>query len=106
MRLLEIRDTVLGIERVHLERLRMHEQTRSYEALLQLMVAYDMTNILAKEAFDTLTKFLHSIDVHLIHPPGPVRRVRRARLELLDLHLGAKVRRDIGDKVSYKWKRA
>src|SRR5258705_1975314 len=43
------------------------------------MVAQDMTDILAKEAFDALAKLLHAVDVLLIHLPFNVGRRRKRR---------------------------
>ena len=50
-----------------------------------------MADILAKEAFDALAKFLDPINVRLGNAPGAVRRVGRAWFEFLDFFLNAKI---------------
>ena len=44
-----------------------------------VVVAQDVADVLAEEALDALAEFLHAVDVLLLHAPGAVRRVRRAR---------------------------
>ena len=59
-----------------------------------------MADILAKEAFDALAKFLDSIDVSLGDAPSTVRGVGRARFELFDLLLHAKIPGNVSDQIA------
>ena len=36
------------------------------------MIAQDVADVLAQEAFDALAEFLHAVDVGLLHAPGAV----------------------------------
>jgi hypothetical protein len=69
---------------------------------MHLMIAQHVTDILAKEAFDAFSKFLHTIDVLLLHAPGAVGSIRRSRLEFPDLFLHSKIPRDIGYQILYQ----
>ncbi len=81
---LQLGDAVLGVERVHLERGRVDEEPRADELVVLVVIAQDVADVLAEEALDALPELLHAIDVLLLHAPGAVRRVGRARLERLD----------------------
>ena len=50
-------------------------------AVLGLVVAQHVADVLAQEALDALAELLHAVDVLLLHAPGPVRRVRLAGLK-------------------------
>ncbi len=52
-----------------------------------LVIAQHVADVLAQKALDALPEFLHAVDVLLLHAPRAVRRVGRARRELLDLLL-------------------
>ena len=93
------RDAVLGVERVHLERRRVHEEARADELVVLVVVAQHVADVLAEEALDALAEFLHAIDVGLLHPPRAVGRVGLARLERLDALLDLEVPRDVGDEI-------
>src|SRR6266850_848871 len=99
LRLLQFGKPILRIERMHLQCRDMNKKTRANEFVVLAMVAQDVADILAKETFDALPKFLDPVDVHLGHPPGPVGRIRRARLEFFDLLLDLEFPRDVGHQV-------
>ena len=101
MRLLQFRQPVFRVERVHLQRGGIDQKTRADELIVLVVVAQHVADVLAEKTFDALAEFLHAVHVRLLHPPGAVRGVGLARLELLDLCLDAKipgnVRRQIAD---------
>jgi len=66
---------------------------------VQVMIAQDVANILAEEAFDTLAKLLRAIDVGLLHPPRTVGGIRLARRKFRDLLLHAVIPTDVGDQI-------
>ena len=103
MRFAQFLDPIFGIERMHLQRGRVNQKTRPDKSIVHLMIAQDVADVLAKKAFDAFPKFLHAIDVLLLHPPGPVRRIGRARFECLDLLLDLEIPRDIGDQILHEW---
>ena len=103
--LLELDGPALGVEGMHLQRRDINQETGSDELIVFPMVAQNVANILAKKALDALPKFLHAINVLLLHAPCSIRLVRRARLKLLDLFLYAKIPRNIRDQVFDDWKR-
>lgn len=84
-------DPIFGIERMHFERGDVNQISWPNELFMHPMIAQDVANILAKEAFDAFPKFLDAIDIFLLHSPGSVRRIGRTRLELLDLLLHSKI---------------
>src|SRR5436190_8431338 len=65
-------DAIFGIERMHLQRGNMNQKPWSDESLVHLVVPQDMADVLTKETFDAFTKFLYTIDVLLLHSPGPI----------------------------------
>src|SRR5712691_4352216 len=65
LRVLEVGGAVLDIERMHLERRRVDEVSRTDELLVELVFPQHMTDILAEEALDALPEFLDPIDVPL-----------------------------------------
>ena len=67
-------EPVLGVERMHLERGHVDEEARADELLVLVMVAQDVADILAEEAFDALAELLHAVDV----APAPCARCRPA----------------------------
>src|SRR5258708_35356080 len=90
---------------MHLEGGGINQETRPDESIVQLMVAQNMTSILAKKSFDALPEFLHPIDVLLLHAPGAVGRIRRSRPELFDLLLDLKIPRNIGNQILHQRER-
>ena len=100
LRLLQFRQAVFGVERVHFQRGGINEKARADEFLVLVMVAQDVADVLAEKTFDALAEFLHAVDVLLLHPPGAVRRVGRARLEFLDFLLDAEIPRNVGHQVA------
>ena len=96
----EVLGTILGVERIHLQRGGVDEVPRADEFVVQPMVAQDVTDVLAKEALDALPELLNPLGVRLRHPPRAVLGVGRARLERLDPFLDVVVPRDVGDEVA------
>src|ERR1700733_13805349 len=84
VRLSQLLEPILGIERVHLERGGINEKARTDEFVVLAMVAQDMADVLAKEALDAFPKFLDAVDVSLRHSPGAIGRVGRAWFEFFD----------------------
>ncbi len=95
----QLRQPVLGVERMHLERGHVDEEPRADELVLLVVIAQHVADVLAQKALDTLAEFLHAVDIRLLHAPGAVRRVRRPRLERLDLLLDLVVPGHIGHEV-------
>ena len=86
---------------MHLERRGVDEEARPDELLVLVVIAQDVTDVLAEEALDALPEFLHAVDVRLLHAPRAVGRVGLARRELLDLLLHAEVPRHVGDEIAH-----
>ena len=97
---LQLGDAVLGVERVHLQRGDVDQEARADELVVLVVVAQHVADVLAQEALDALAELLHAVDVLLLHAPGAVRRVGRARLERLDLLLDLEVPRHVGHQVA------
>ena len=99
VRVLQITQPVACVERVHLERGRVHEEPRADELVVLPVIAQHVAHVLAEEALDALAELLHAIDVPLRHAPRPVGRVGRARREPADARLHGVVPRHVGDEV-------
>jgi hypothetical protein len=95
----QVLQPIFGIERMHFQRGHVNQKTRPDEFVVHLMIAQHMANVLAEKTLDALPKFLNAIDVGLLHPPRPIRRIRRARTERLDSTLHQKIPRDVCDQV-------
>src|SRR5439155_6018847 len=78
---------------------RVHQVARAHELLVQVMVAQHVADVLAEEALDALPELLDPVHVLLLHPPGAVGRVGRARGERADLPLDPEVPAHVGDQV-------
>src|SRR5262245_25652306 len=52
MRRAQLAGAILGVERMHLERRGVDEEPRSDEFIVQLVLAQDVTHVLAEEALD------------------------------------------------------
>ncbi len=78
----QIAHAVGGIERIHLQRGRIHQEARADELVVHVVVAQDVADVLAQEALDALAELLHAVHVGLLHAPGAVGGVGLARLEL------------------------
>ena len=102
----QVRDPVFGVERVHLERRDVHQEPRADELVVHAMLPQDVADVLTQEALDALPVLLHPVDVGLIHPPGPVGSIGRARLERLDPSLDPEVPRDVGHEILDRRERA
>src|ERR1051326_1328216 len=87
------------VERMHLQRRRVHQVAGPDELLVQVVVPEDMADVLAEEALDALPELLHPVHVLLLHPPGAVGGVGRARRELPDPLLHPEVPAHVGDQV-------
>src|SRR6476660_8167573 len=70
-----------------------------------LMIAKHVTNVLAKKALDALAKFLHAVDVRLLHSPRSVRGVRRSWFEFLYPLLDLVIPRYVADQIFHRRKR-
>src|SRR3984893_16239713 len=73
----QVGHAVLDVERMHLERGARDQQARADEAVVQVVLAQYVADVLAEEALDALPELLHAVDVGLRHAPGAVRRVGR-----------------------------
>src|ERR1700740_2101591 len=60
---LQFVESILRIERVHLERGCINQKPRTDELIVHRVLAKHVTNILAQEALDAFSKLLNSIDV-------------------------------------------
>jgi hypothetical protein len=85
LRLAQFFETAFDIERMHLESGHINQKARPDESIVHPMIAQHVADILAKKTLDAFPEFLHPIDVLVLHPPGAVPGIRRARLKLLDL---------------------
>src|SRR5258706_11902525 len=90
---------VARVERVHLEPGDLDEEARAGEALLEIVVADDVADVLAEETLDALVELLPALDVLLHHPVLAVRirRLEPERRHLLGLLV---VVGDVGDQVA------
>ena len=100
---LQIRDAVFGIERMHFQRSGVHQEAGADELVMLVMVAQHMANILAEKTLDALSEFLNAINVFLHHCPRSVGVIWFSWLEWFDLLLDAEVPTDVGHKISNRW---
>src|SRR4051812_15596417 len=96
---LELVPAVEDVERMHLELRRVDEQARSHELLVEMVIAQDMTYVLAKEALDAFPEFLDPVRIRLSHAPGAIGRIRRPRREFPDSLLRPEVRGNVGNEI-------
>ena len=89
--LLEFRQAVFGVQRMHLQCSGIDQETRADEFGVHVMIAQDVADILAEEAFDALAELLHTINVFLLHPPGAIRGIGLAWFEFLDLRFDTEI---------------
>src|SRR5205823_14843943 len=76
--------TVERVQWVHVQRGDAHHLARAEEAVLPVMIAQNVADVLAEEALDALAEFLNAIYVDLLHTEGPGRVwVDRQRRDLL-----------------------
>src|SRR5260221_1967448 len=99
VRLFQLGDAVLDIERMHFERGDVHEKARPGEFIELVMLAQHVAHILAQETLDALADFLHTIDALLLHAPRAVGRIRRTRLDRSSSFLHPKVPGCISEQV-------
>jgi len=105
MRVPQLLDAILGIERMHFQRGHVDQKSRADEFVVHLMIAQHVANILAKKTFDAFAKLLDAIDVGLQHPPCPIGRVRWPRLERFNFLLDRKIPRNVRDEIFQDRKR-
>src|SRR6476659_9043871 len=101
----QILQTVFHIKRVHFKCSGINEESRTDEFIMKLVFTQHMTHVLAKEAFNTFTKFLDTVDIFLGHTPCPIRVIRFAGFKLLYLLLYSKIPGHISYQVFDQWKR-
>ena len=95
----QVGQSILGVERVHLQRGGIDQQARADELIVLVMVPQHMADVLTQEAFDALAEFLRPLHVGLDHIPGAVGVVGGAGPEGLDGVLDPVVPRHIGHKI-------
>src|SRR6185437_9713788 len=96
----QIADAVFSVQRMHFKRSGIDEQARTNEFVVLVVLAQYVANILAEETLDTLAKFLHTLDVGLLHAPRAVWCVGGPGLELFDRLLGSEVPRNVRDQIA------
>ena len=89
-----------AVERMHFEAGGADKEARSAERIVFLVIAKDVANVLAKKTLDAFTKFLHAIDIALIHFPFD----SRFWLESWDSFVDFVIPRNVRDEVLYYWK--
>src|SRR5436309_11419624 len=97
--LLEVSRAGGHVEGVHLEARDPDEEARPREAVLLLVVAQHVADVLAEEALDALAELLHPVDVGLLDAPRSVRLVGWTRSEGRDAFVHLVVPRDVADQV-------
>jgi hypothetical protein len=93
--ILEKAGAVAAVEGMHFESGDSNEEARADELLFFVVFAKDMTNILAKKAFDALAKLLHAVHIEL----GDFPFHSLARFESRYFLIDTVVPRNVGDKV-------
>ena len=88
---LELVGSIEDIQRMHFQLGCVHKQPGPHELLVQMMVAENVTDILAEEALDALAEFLYAVDIGLLHAPGSVGCIGRTRSEPSDAFFCAEV---------------
>lgn len=104
LRFAQVREPVFGIERMHLQSGGINKKSRADEFTMQVMVAEDMADILAKETLDALAKFLDAIHIALVHAPRAVGSIRSAGLKRLDFLLNAEIPGNVRHQVLHQRK--
>src|SRR5437762_9826186 len=84
LRVSQFFNAIFRIERLHLLCCHVVEETWSDEFLMHLVVAQHVAHVLTEKTFDALPKFLHAINVFLLHAPCAIWSIGRARFELLN----------------------
>src|SRR6266550_4125991 len=80
---------------MHLQPGNANKEARAAKLLLLVVIAQNVTDILAKKTFNAFTELLHSIDLTLIHLPLDV----RARSKRWDLSIDFIIPRHVRDQV-------
>ena len=63
------RHAIAIVQRMHLQPRDAHKKSRPAELRFLIVIAQDVTNVLAKKTLDALPEFLHAIRVFLIKLP-------------------------------------
>src|SRR5688500_586676 len=90
-------ETVIG---VHIEVGKLDKLARAIESVLAVVLAQDMTHILAEEALDALAELLYAVHIYLLHLEWPGRVCGRSKWSYLRRH--PEVPRHIGHQVFYQ----
>src|SRR5262249_45342350 len=98
-RLLEVTRARRDVEGMHLQAGHADEETWAGEAVLLLVVAQHVADVLTEEALDALAELLHPVDVRLLDAPRAVRRVGRTRSEGRDALVHLVVPGDVADQI-------
>ena len=85
------------IERMHLESGNANKEPWTAKLLVPFMIAQHVTDVLTEKALDALAKFLHAIDVALVHFPLDIRARRERRDLFVDLEIPGNIRDKIFD---------
>ena len=101
----QIADPVFGIQRMHFERCRIDEQSRTDKLVLLVVFPQYVAHVLAEKTLDALAEFLHALNVGLLYAPCPISRVGGPGLEWLDCLFGPEVPGNIGDQIANHGKR-
>src|SRR5262249_37138169 len=70
--LLQLRQPIRSIERVHFERGDVDQETRADELAMHLVISQDVADVLAEEALDALAELLDAVHIGLAHAPGAI----------------------------------
>jgi hypothetical protein len=97
---LQFQSTVFRIQWMHFKGSGINHVPGAGEAFVEMVFAQHVANILAKEALDAFSEFLYPVDIALRNPPGTIRSIGSAGLELPDPLLDMVVHRNIGNKVA------
>jgi hypothetical protein len=84
-----------AIQRVHVQRGGANEKARAAEFVVEMMLAEDVANVLAKKTFDALAEFLDAVHVALLHFPFDA----GARSERRNFRVHFVIPADIGDEI-------
>ena len=97
--LLQIGNTIGGVQGMHFQRSAVDEMAWADEFVMLVVVAKDMADVLAQEALDAFPELLYPVDIVLAHVPGAVWIVGFPGSEGSDRLLCLVVVGHIGDKV-------
>jgi len=78
-----------------IKRRRVNQKPRSDEFLVLIMIPKNVADILAEVTLDAFAKFLHAVDVFLLHSPGAILGIGSPRFEFLDTFLDLLIPRNV-----------